>query len=494
KDIYGSKLLIRNCYLQLCELIEKDREQDGPAFIGCTITGTPVWQRNERNCYHFLPDGNVQKGDISLFDETLDNPNNFLIIDAQALELRYKAYMILLTSPRVERFNEALKWSGFTQYYMPVWYQEEIITLWDFQYKNKKNSKGEEFTFELVGELLGKWGPIPRSVLLKWDNVAYQRKYQQLINEVNLEDCINSIDKAGMPTGAISGRLVHLDPDPMFASAVYRFASPRVFDRIIQEYEIRTKRNARDLIMSSHEYPKIAGFRGNIFEDFAHRELQNGGTFRVRCLNDDNSEVNERNIKEMECNWFTTLNEAHEEYYNRPKSKIFASVDSFSLDSKTLDLYQMTVSTDHGIKIKGLNDLLAWRKDVNDFNLYFVVPPDIFKTFPTQKYKTAKDEDYQKIPRWINNITQYALEINLGISNKSAKKRSSDSMSGDYENEETTGGTNKDVKKRKMEESDAMLGDDEIGETSGSNVISGQLDLKRSSNVIDNESEDASKR
>ncbi|CAG8796991.1 6267_t:CDS:1, partial [Cetraspora pellucida] len=41
--------------------------------------------------------------------------------------------------------------------------------------------------------------------------------------------------------------------------------------------------------------------------------------------------------------------------------------------------------------------------------------------------------------------------------------------------------------------SDAMLGDDEIGETSESNVISGQLDLKRSSNVIDNESEDASK-
>ena len=42
--------------------------------------------------------------------------------------------------------------------------------------------------------------------------------------------------------------------------------------------------------MSSDEFPKIAGFRGNLFEDFAHRELQNGGTFRIRCLNNDNSE------------------------------------------------------------------------------------------------------------------------------------------------------------------------------------------------------------
>ncbi|CAG8843390.1 7099_t:CDS:1, partial [Racocetra persica] len=82
----------------------------------------------------------------------------------------------------------------------------------------------------------------------------------------------------------------NLDLVSKFMSTVYRFASLRVFDRVIQEYEIRTKRNACDLIMSSHKFPKIAGFQGNMFEDFAHRKLQNGGTFRVRYLNDDNSE------------------------------------------------------------------------------------------------------------------------------------------------------------------------------------------------------------
>ncbi|CAG8635136.1 28065_t:CDS:2, partial [Racocetra persica] len=374
-------------------------------------------------------------GDISLFRRTLDSPNNFLIVDAQALTFKYKAYMILLTSPKVERFNEAVKWPGFTQYFMPIWDHEEIITLWDLQYKNKKNEEGEEFTLELVGELLDKWGPIPSSgylglapglciativaalvaaVALVAALVATIALVALVATTVALVALVATSVFAALSC-AISSRLVHLDPVSKFTSTVYCFASPRVFDRVIQEYEIRTKRNARDLIMNSHEFLKIAGFQGNMFEDFAYRELQNG---------------------------------AHKEYYNRPKSKTFASIDSFSLDSKTLDLYQITVSTNHGMKIKGLNDLdclLAWRKDMNNFNLYFVVPPDIFGTFPLQRYKTTKDKDCQKILGWINNITQYALEINLGISNKGVKKQSSDAMSGDDENEETTGkGMNKD--------------------------------------------------
>ena len=119
------------------------------------------------------PDGNVQKGDIYKFDMTLNNRDNFLLVDAQALTFKYKAYMILFTSPKMERFNEAVKWPGFMKYFMPIWDQEEIFTLWDLQYKNKKNDEGEEFTLELVGELLDKWGPIPLLVLLKWDDKTY---------------------------------------------------------------------------------------------------------------------------------------------------------------------------------------------------------------------------------------------------------------------------------------------------------------------------------
>ncbi|CAG8629894.1 1532_t:CDS:1 [Ambispora gerdemannii] len=371
---YGSKLLIRNCYLQLLELIEKECGKEGPASTGYAITGTPgigktyfglyllfyirykypkatiIWRGDENKCYQFSPDGNVQKGNFSLFDKMLGNSDNFYIADAHTMT-RCEAYKILLTSPKAERFNEAVKWNGFTQYYMPVWELEEITALWTLLYKGKKNKEGKEFTFELFGSLLDRWGPIPRSVLLKWDDETYQKKFNRLIDETDLEGCMNSIDREGMPKDTISGRLVHLDVDSTFTEVVYRFASPMVSNSIIQKYETKTKTKVRDFIMSSHEYSTGAGFRGNLFEDLAHKELQRGIMFRIRCLNDDNSEITERHIQKLECNWFMTLNEAHKEHYNRPKSKTFASIDSFSLDNNTLALYQITVSKNHGIKV-----------------------------------------------------------------------------------------------------------------------------------------------
>ncbi|CAI2193055.1 6954_t:CDS:2, partial [Funneliformis geosporum] len=453
REKYGSKLLIRNCYLQLLELIEKNRGQRGPAETGCTITGTPgigktyfglfilfyirykypkakiVWRGDKNTCYLFSPENRVLKGNIQQFDGALNDYKNFYLSDAHTMTW-YSAYKILLTSPKNERFNEAVKWPGFTQYFMPVWELEEITTLWNFQYKNKKNNEGEELTFELVGILLEKWGPIPRSILLKWDDETYQRKYYNLIAQADLESCINSIDTAGMPTDTISGRLVHLDVGSTFTDAVYRFASPMISNRLIQAYEIKTKRSVRDFIMSSCEYPMVAGFRGNLFEDLAHIELQRGGIFRVRCLN-NNSEVSERHIKELECNWFMKLKEARKEYYNRPKSKTFASIDAFSLDNNTLVLYQITVSTKHDIKVKGLDDLkrfLGWGNNINNIHLYFVVPPNIFEEFPLQRYKTVKDQDSQKIPIWIKNIPQYALEINM-VEQRNSKRHYTDSDS-----------------------------------------------------------------
>ncbi|CAG8850972.1 1536_t:CDS:1, partial [Racocetra persica] len=147
------------------------------------------WQCNQTIFYQLLPDGNVQMGDALQFYETLNNPNNFFLVDSQALTFKYKAYMILFTSPKTERFNEAVKWTGFNEYFMPIWDQEEIFTLWDLQYKNKKNKNGEEFTLKLFDELLGKWGPIPRSVLSKWDSKAYQNKFDSLIDNSDLETC-----------------------------------------------------------------------------------------------------------------------------------------------------------------------------------------------------------------------------------------------------------------------------------------------------------------
>ena len=48
------------------------------------------------------------------------------------------------------------------------------------------------------------------------------------------------------------------------------------------------------------------------------------------------------------------MKDVREDYYNRPRSKIFETIDSFSFenDNNTLALYQVTVSTNHGIKVR----------------------------------------------------------------------------------------------------------------------------------------------
>ncbi|CAG8570234.1 16599_t:CDS:2, partial [Racocetra persica] len=74
-----------------------------------------------------------------------------------------------------ERINDPINWPGFTKFFMPIWDQEEIITLWALQYKNIRNYKNEEFTFSLLETLLEKWGPILRLVLLKLDDNTYQK-------------------------------------------------------------------------------------------------------------------------------------------------------------------------------------------------------------------------------------------------------------------------------------------------------------------------------
>ncbi|CAG8782663.1 18857_t:CDS:2, partial [Gigaspora margarita] len=271
-EVYGSKLLIRRCYLQLLNIIIESRQKGGPAKSGCAITGTPgtgklyfgfyllfylyykypnatiVWYCNENICYQFMPDGNVLEGDIYQFGIALRNRDNFLLMDAADLKFQYKAYKVLFTLPKAESPNDPCNWPGFTKFYMPIWDQEEITTLWALQYKNARNYKNEEFTFDLLETLLEKWGPIPRSVLSKWDDDTYQKEYQQLINEANFDNCVNSIDKSGMPTGSISGRLVHIHTDPTFTSAIYRFASLLVFNKLVEEYETKTRRSARDLI------------------------------------------------------------------------------------------------------------------------------------------------------------------------------------------------------------------------------------------------------
>jgi len=322
-------------------------------YPGATI----IWRADQVICYQFSADGKVKLGDRYQFHDALHNHSNFYLVDAQVLE-KQKAYMLHFTSPKKERSNEVVKSRGFTTYFMPIWDQEEIFILWSEAFKDQTDSNGKEFLFQIVKNLLNKWGPIPRSVLAKWNDVSYQQQYSCLVGKVNLEKCIDSINNDGMPKDdSISGKIMHLDADSSFTKVIYRFATNELASSLIDKYESETRNNIRNFIVCGRDFPETASFRGHLFEDYSHRKLCKGGSFKVRCLKENDNvvitEITKKNITERKNNFYTTLEDIHEDCYNRPRSKSNISVDSFVYeDDNALDLYQITISINHGIKVQ----------------------------------------------------------------------------------------------------------------------------------------------
>ena len=79
-------------------------------------------------------------------------------------------------------------------------------------------------------------------------------------------------------------------------------------------------------------------------------------------------------------------------------------------------LFQVTVSSDHPIKQKHLNDIV---KNIigntnRELRLYFVVPNEIYSNFKTQNYLTDTGSVSQAVPIVVTrNVKQYALKFDL---------------------------------------------------------------------------------
>ncbi|RIA83132.1 hypothetical protein C1645_861334 [Glomus cerebriforme] len=145
---------------------------------------------------------------------------------------------------------------------------------------------------------------------------------------------------------------IHLDVDSSFTNVTYHFATNELASRLIDEYERKTSNNICNFIVCGHDFPETASFRGYFFKDYSHKKLYKDSSFKVQYLKEnDNIVITEKNIIERKNNFYAILEDIREDCYNRPKSKSNISVDSFVYeDDNALDLYQITILTNHGIK------------------------------------------------------------------------------------------------------------------------------------------------
>ena len=234
---------------------------------------------------------------------------------------------------------------------------------------------------------------------------------KEALDSCSLGELINSMTNISSAT-KISHRLVHLTVDEQYLKGSVQFASEWVKEQLIGKYLQFRSREVQDFLIGSGGEPAIADFRGKLWERRAHEALYGGGTFDCRDLQD---------AKQFQCELQPCSNKVGlwdiedvrtqlaSGIYGFGKNQSFPAVDAVVQPDK---LFQITVSDDHRIDVRGLASAVqAMQASQSQVQLYFAVPPDKFTAFTKQTLKRVRgDVEAASVAR---SVKQYVLKIEL---------------------------------------------------------------------------------
>ncbi|GIM10191.1 hypothetical protein Vretimale_13944 [Volvox reticuliferus] len=400
RECWGSSLFVRSCYRGLFNrMMSLHSSNLNRRFL---ITGTPgigksyfavvlmIWLVKEKDVstivyqfegkrYLFTAKGadlNVEVGSIMDFNTELRDPTAWWIVD-MAVPTLEAANTVLLSSPARERYKEFLKLRGATALYMPIWTDEEIEKCRLQLYPSLDDA--------MVRTLMSKWGNIPRYVLEKAMDEVAQSSLDDAITTCKWEDIMACI---GMPdsAGDASHKLVHLEVvGDQYNKKVMMPASQYVAQQIVAKMGNGHMRLLKDLVHLSIGFPAYAAAAGVFFETYAHRRLQQGGSFQVRQLHPSKMKdpMDAEPFVLQQCSdihVFHKLEEVEQHFNNTyyvPHVSNFPAVDALMQPNILL---QMTIAQKAGVNESGLK-AAAGRLLHKPARLYFVVPDNIFGAF-----------------------------------------------------------------------------------------------------------------
>ncbi|KAI9093157.1 hypothetical protein DFS34DRAFT_666843 [Phlyctochytrium arcticum] len=421
----GSALLVRKAYETLWDQIRISTED----FIICGTPGvgktyfsmyllwviqktypeaTIVWERANLPCLAFCPDGTCltfAPTDPIKADRYLAIKSNWYIADAVTPSFVVPARTVLVTSPRFERFKEFEKQDHTEIRWMPTWDLDELQSLHALAFP--------EMAWEDVMARTAFWGGVPRTVLVKARGESAKTDVLdgKFLGLSDLRKCFESEGKDLYPSAAVSGRILHLRTEDPYEDAVVRFASNKVADVLLRKFGAELKNDILRLFTAASDNTMFSGLRGAIFENLAHHRLRAGGTFQVRDLKTE--AVESTTIPDSgEGHFFDTAGQpvpvTVQNIYNQPVISNLAAIDSLIPPHS---LFQITVSISHPILVHGLKRFQSFLHD--PVRLYFVVPANIFENYPRQVYHTSGKTVYRKRDRFVEDIQQFALRIDV---------------------------------------------------------------------------------
>ena len=421
------RLFIRKAYLDLHDLIHNKHRERNILILGNPGTGKTFfmmyemfhWRKKVTIVVNYTageiqfvghPSGEIESFEsygsiepilkradwvLHLFDVTSHSSKRPVIEMGKT-----KVKNIVFSSPEKENYHQFVKDANPVKLFMPTWELDELLEC------NSKCSL--HVNKDMVFTRFEKWGGIARCVLEARDVAELDRK----IVECSTNSLIKAVkNSAGISIGENSHMLLHLKvvKNGEYNDVNIRFASDYVMKRFTEKRNASQNSTAEEFVNNVIGIPSLGTARGDLFEILAHQKLVKGGTFTIRKLDsgqtlsirlDQKETVEIRKVKDIS---------AHREQscYLKPVGKNFVAVDAIIPPAMG---FQMTVNVDHPVKIDGLKNILT-ALSCNEFQLYFVVPKDIFEEYPPQHYHN-KQRKQVKLPA-VFNVVQWALLMEI---------------------------------------------------------------------------------
>ena len=319
------------------------------------------------------------KGNVFQFDKL---PSLWCLFDCRSKTVndinelpQNRCNIVLSTSPRRELINGFKKPAVPKMFCMPTWLEMELEQI--------ASAFPESIDWRTRYEALG---GIPRSVL---ENIADDPTLilEEACRHCDLDECIKLVGEDSIidDKSKVVHSLIHMTSESPNTSSSVCFASKVALGIIVRNKGIIAWKKMTELLASCRRNPLIASLCGYIFEPYAIKMLEKGGTFKYRDLQDGNDF--ELNIppsikivadKVYPVSQTTIINQLYV-----PRTSNYTGIDAWMYG---VGGFQMTVSEKHNIRQSTANDI----KNL-DNNFFWLLPPSVYDSF-------------QKTPKSISQI------------------------------------------------------------------------------------------